>query len=350
MRRTIEQWRRKLTGLPRLAAASLASIMLLAGLFATISGQSIVTISDSQGNTHTLLTASETPTDMIRSVGLDVGLHDQVVYTPEGNASANLTIVRSFPVSVAADGQFHSAEFVDGTVADLLTATQVELNGEDFVEPSLDTPLTEGMEAVVHRVTYEEEKLREEVPEDVVTPYVDALMAAEPETAFRKSPGGIYDVTYRHTLVDGEPVESEILSLLPVIQPRDPGSTAFEPGVPCSTIEGFDDVELGADGLPTHYTRLMESAVATAYSSSGGRGSSGLGLYCGTVAVNPNVIPYGTRMYITSADQSFVYGFAIATDTGGAMMEGRVDVDLYFATNAECLRFGKRALNIYILD
>ncbi len=115
-------------------------------------------------------------------------------------------------------------------------------------------------------------------------------------------------------------------------------------------IAEFDDVEMGVDGLPVNATRVMEGTVCTAYSSSGGRGASGLGLYCGTVAVNPNVIPYGTRMYITSPDQSFVYGFAIATDTGTAMMQGHVGLDLYFETNAEARRFGKRALDVYILD
>lgn len=138
--------------------------------------------------------------------------------------------------------------------------------------------------------------------------------------------------------------------MVPVVAPRPADSNVITKGVPCSRIEGYDDVEMGPDGLPVNYTRLMESAVCTAYSSSGGRGASGLGLYCGTVAVNPNIIPYGTRMYITSADGNFIYGFAIATDTGGAMMEGRVDIDLYFETNAECLQFGKRALNVYILD
>ncbi len=65
--------------------------------------------------------------------------------------------------------------------------------------------------------------------------------------------------------------------------------------------------------------------------------------------MNPNIIPYGTRMYITSADGSFIYGFCVATDTGTAMMEGYVDLDLFFETNAEARRFGKRALNVYIL-
>ena len=53
------------------------------------------------------------------------------------------------------------------------------------------------------------------------------------------------------------------------------------------------------------------------------------------MAVNPNIIPYGTLMYITSDDGSFVYGYAYAADTGTAMMEGHAFVDLYYQTYQE---------------
>ena len=78
--------------------------------------------------------------------------------------------------------------------------------------------------------------------------------------------------------------------------------------------------------------------------------SSGLGLHYGTVAVNPNVIPYGTKMYITSPDGKFVYGWAIATDTGTAMMEGTVGVDLFYETYLESSLNWKNEVNIYIYD
>jgi len=58
---------------------------------------------------------------------------------------------------------------------------------------------------------------------------------------------------------------------------------------------------------------------ATGYYSKTGKGSSGLGLGYGTVAVDPDVIPYGTKLYITSTDGKFVYGYAVATDTGIAL-------------------------------
>lgn len=78
--------------------------------------------------------------------------------------------------------------------------------------------------------------------------------------------------------------------------------------------------------------------------------STGRPVAFGNVAVNPNVIPYGTRMYICSPDGSYVYGYAIAADTGGALMSGRVLADLFYETPAECYSFGRRTMSVYILE
>ncbi len=350
MRRKYERFRLRCKGLTRLWAALLAGLLLAASLFTTVMAQDIVRVTDSDGNSHTMLTTGLSPDEMLALASQVAGTHDEVQLTESSPGYTSLNILRAFPVSARADGNLYQADMVGGTVGDLLKKCAVRLEGEDYVEPALDTPLSEGLEVAVHRVSYEEETTRAEVEDAEVDLYLDKLLTEDPETPFRRSNSGIYTATYRHRLVDGKPQESELLALVPVITPRDPGSTAFTPGVPCSTIAEFEGVEMGIDGLPVNASRVIRGATTTAYSSSGGRGASGLGLYCGTVAVNPNVIPYGTRLFITTPDQSFVYGFAIATDTGIALMDGRVDIDLYFATNAECRRFGKRAMDVYILD
>lgn len=68
----------------------------------------------------------------------------------------------------------------------------------------------------------------------------------------------------------------------------------------------------------------------------------------GVIAVDPTVIPYGTKMYIESADGKYIYGYAIAGDCGGAIKGKRVD--LFYWSKAQCNEFGRRAVNIYFLD
>ena len=95
----------------------------------------------------------------------------------------------------------------------------------------------------------------------------------------------------------------------------------------------------------------MLSGKTTAYYAAAGAGTaSGRKAQYGVVAVNPNVIPYGTRLYICSADGRTVYGYAIAADTGTTLMAGTVLVDLFYNTYAQCCWFGAKQMNVYILN
>ncbi len=68
----------------------------------------------------------------------------------------------------------------------------------------------------------------------------------------------------------------------------------------------------------------------------------------GTVAVDPTVIPLGTKLYIEYADGSGAYGYATAEDTGSAIKGYRVD--LFFNTYQECIEFGRRRVVVYVLE
>lgn len=90
---------------------------------------------------------------------------------------------------------------------------------------------------------------------------------------------------------------------------------------------------------------------ATGYSASlTAKGASGQRLTYGTVAVNPNVIPYGSLLYITSDDGRFVYGYAYAADTGTAMQTGHAFIDLYYETYAESVENAVIPVTVYVLD
>ena len=70
----------------------------------------------------------------------------------------------------------------------------------------------------------------------------------------------------------------------------------------------------------------------------------------GYIAVNPTVIPYGTKMYIKTADGSVIYGYAVAADTGGFIKKYPNGVDLFMSTESACRSFGVRNVEIYILE
>ncbi len=349
-RRTYERFLRKSHHVNRIVAPVLAGLFLGTCLYTTVLAQDMVVLSDSEGSSHTMLTSGMSQRDLVLMTGAVTDAHDEISVVSQSDGVSNVTINRAFFAQVHADDTVYESEIVDGTVEDLLQQHNLQLEGDDFVLPALDTPVTPGLHVEVQRVDYEQEILRTDIDEEELQEYHTEILETTPDATLVTNASDIYDVAYRHTLINGEINESDIVSLTPVVTPQDPGRDELVSDVIHSTIDAFSDVELDENGIPTNATQVMSGVSTTAYSSSGGRGSSGLGLFCGTVAVNPNVIPYGTRLFITAPDQSFVYGYAIATDTGTALMEGHVGIDLYFETNAECLQFGKRAMDVYILD
>ena len=88
------------------------------------------------------------------------------------------------------------------------------------------------------------------------------------------------------------------------------------------------------------------SMVASAYSAhdpgNGNFTSTGSLLRKGLVAVDPNFIPLGTRLYIPG------YGNAIADDVGGSIKGNRID--LAFDTHGEALQFGRQEIVVYIIE
>ena len=102
-------------------------------------------------------------------------------------------------------------------------------------------------------------------------------------------------------------------------------------------------VETGQGAMS--YSRHM-TMEATAYipSDGGGSGITATGMVAqhGVIAVDPQVIPLGTRVYIPG------YGVAIAADTGGAIRGNRID--LCMNTYREAINFGRGDVEVYILD
>ncbi len=98
----------------------------------------------------------------------------------------------------------------------------------------------------------------------------------------------------------------------------------------------------------TAYDLSYESTGKNPGDSYYGITASGTKAHPGTVAVDPNVIPLGTKLYIASTDGSPDYGFATAEDTGGAIKGNKID--LFMEDNAACERFGIRPVKVYILD
>ncbi len=85
---------------------------------------------------------------------------------------------------------------------------------------------------------------------------------------------------------------------------------------------------------------------ASAYLATDGDGSgitaTGVAATRGIVAVDPNVIPLGSKVYIPG------YGVALAADTGGYIVGNRID--LVMDSYSEAINFGRRDVEVYVLE
>jgi len=60
-----------------------------------------------------------------------------------------------------------------------------------------------------------------------------------------------------------------------------------------------------------------------------------------TVAVDPRVIPLGSKVYVEG------YGYAIASDTGGVILGNKID--LFMNSYSECMTFGRRNITVHLI-
>lgn len=333
----------------RIIFISAAMSILILSTTALFFFTNIIRISDEDNSVVMFSTFSDRD-KLLELAGIDYNREsDNILYTSYNGNYKSLAVTHSFTVPVTADGQTVDVEISRGTVADCLEAAGITLGERDYTQPSLHSQIEDGDSIRVYRVEYRDNQYEEEVPFGI-TYKQSSLTYRFKKRQYTLSEGSVGKnlVTYRERYVDGE-LELALVSKVEVItKPVDKVVLTYG-NVPVSSLSAPEGVSV-VNGVPTGYSRVLTNVSSTGYYSSSGNGASGLGLFYGSVAVNPNVIPYGTKMYIASPDGQFIYGWAIATDTGGAMLNGTTGVDLFYETYLESTLNWRNTVNVYIYD
>ena len=329
----------------RVLAFCVMVVCLVATLGVTAANLRLTYVTDSNGAKQVILTSATDPAKVMSLSGIQSEEGDQVYYTAFSGNLATLNIERAFSVNVQADGQTYPVKMVYGTVADALQRAGITLEGDDYTEPALDRLVTAGTQIVVHRVDYQDRVETQAIPYDTEYVYTSLYFRNTGRTTtVQHGAEGQQTVTTRDRYVDGELENSIVVDSTTTVQPTNHVIKTYGAGAPVSPLTGPD----GTTNAPASYSKVL-TGKATGYYSKTGKGSSGLGLGYGTVAVDPDVIPYGTKLYITSTDGKFVYGYAVATDTGIAVQKGQILVDLFYETYAESVINGAIQVNVYVV-
>ena len=266
----------------------------------------------------------------------------------------------TYPVYVTCGEETVTVDFTKGTVADALLKAGFTPDRDDFVEPSLDTVIENTIYIDYSDIEYVSGSYNETVA--YVTETVYDGEKQEGYTALsRKGYIGENQVYYTEKFVNGVSTDKTVTETKVLTAPQTAVKVVGTKKAPTTAVKTSADVkcistrnvpftiELDENGNPVNY-KSKRTARATAYTYTGNNCSTGVAPQPGYIAVNPDVIPYGTKMYIKSADGSVVYGYAVAADTGGFIRRYPTGIDLFMTTQSACTNFGVRNMEIYILE
>ena len=334
----------------RVAAILLPLAIALLLLSQTVFAQTTYVITD--GNRVLVHTTTATdPVAVLGEAGLELGADD--TYTTQDVAGvAEITVRRSQNVTIDYYGEVMQEVSFGETGEELLSRLNLSWGQDDTISLPLDTETFDGMELAVARVVHQQQTYTAEMEYETVY-CSDPSIPEGTEVVLTEGTVGEMLCQANVTYVNGLESERKVLSQQVMQQPVNEVVA-----VGCGDQEDISgEMPVIGDGtitLPTgevlNYTRTM-FAGATAYHCEGYVGTTATGTVArvGAIAVDPRVIPYGTRMFIITNDGEYVYGIATAEDCGSPNHIVGDRVDLYFDTKEECIEFGYRECTIYFL-
>ena len=299
-------------------------------------------------DTVKLLSNGGKVSDILEQAGVELG-EKQISYPAadsEISGDCEVRVLDAKPVSITADGETKKVLLPDGTVEEALKLGSVKLGKDDILDVKRTTPVSKVDSITIKRVTYKDETVSESIPFDKVKENSDKLDLGESEI---KTEGvdGEKAVVKRVKYIDGERDSSETIAEKVVRKPVDEVTLVGTKGAASADGAGtFTD----ENGVEVSYKYKLTGS-GTAYTAPAGASTAtGTPVYEGGVAINPNLIPYGSKLYIESTDGSHVYGYAKAIDTGGALMDGSAIVDVFYFSLDSCYSWGRRDVNVYVIE
>ena len=302
---------------------------------------------------HNLLihtTGERNPEAILAEAGIELGSGEYVLEQTEDGPMIRL--LRQQHITIDYHGNLLEATSTGETVAQLLERMGLEVGEEDWLSAGGESRTFDGMYLRIARV------LRQEQTYAATIPYAtlccgDPTLPVGTEQLLRQGKNGEMIRTAEVTYINGIEESRKLLSEQVIVQPVDAilaiGTGQLYKEVETSTLPMVGN---GIITLPTGevltYNRVI-SSLATAYCDKG-KTATGTQARVGAIAVDPEYIPYGTRMFIMSKDGEYVYGIATAEDCGSKQFIYGTRIDLHYNTRAECIQFGARMCWVYVLN
>ena len=289
------------------------------------------------------------PAEILEEAGIELGPGDrtELSKTEEGPV---LLILRQQKITVDCFGEPMEVISYGETVAGLLRRLNLTVGEGDELSHRPDTQTCDGMVLRLYRECRMEQTYTVTLPLEILY-CCDPTLPVGTHQVLTQGRSGELLRTALVTYINEQEVHREVLYEEVLIQPVAGvvaiGTGRFleepEPEIP---VIGNGMISLPTGEVLT-YSKVI-SSLATAYCAKG-LTATGTDARVGAIAVDPEYIPYGTRMFILSKDGEYIYGIATAEDCGSEEHIYGTRIDLYYDTEEECVQFGARMCWVYFL-
>lgn len=315
------------------------------------------------GKTEEYHTTAVTVGQFFQEEGLTFSEHDEISHNNIEVLEDDLEIeiTTAFPVVVDDGGEETELWTTGGTVKQLLQKNDITFAKQDKIEPNLDEKVSEDTKVSIIHVEKKKEDITERIPFQTEEEDDSSLKKGTTRTISEGEEGEILK-TYEITLENGKEVDREVIAEDVIKESKNKViaiGTKEEQNKVVSNTNNNTTASKGSTANESNSSNSSEPASdgkvftmeATAYGPDckGCSGTSAYGINLKAsptpkvVAVDPSVIPLGTRVWVEG------YGEAIAGDTGGAIKGNKIDVLVSSEAHAAS-NWGRRTVTVKILD
>lgn len=325
------------------------SVLTGAGLFAYCHKEVVI---DCDGSRFTVKTMKSTIREVLEQKKIKVSESDYISLPLDSKLTKGETttvyIKFAVPIKVAVDGKELEIKTSKKTVGEALKDEPVKLGPSDRIEgASLGDRVVEGLNIKVFRVKQELVSQNEIVHCDVIRRANDHMDRGE-EKVVSEGRDGVKEKVFNVIYENGVEVQRILVSENMVTEPQ---RRVVEYG----TIGNY----VTSRGKYIKFSKVLDMK-ATAYTASFkdtgkhpdhpefGITYTGIKAKRGIVAVDPKVIPLGTRLYIEGVGDVPDYGYALAADIGSAIKGNKID--LYMDGQDVVDKWGVKNVKVYVIS
>lgn len=294
----------------------------------------------SNGATTEHVTSAKTVGDFLKERGLNPGEAD-FVSPASGTALADKTAVTyraAVPVTIVTSKWTKTVASSAADVGALFEDQKINLGKHDEVSAALSDPLAANQVIRITRVTNWTRTTKQHIAPRTIS-RIDFSLPPGATRVLAQGNSGEKDTIVSYYQREGSPARRHVVTRIV----RRPHARIIAQGV--GEYAAFAQMAKYGLQKTSYIAGSALAMVATAYTAGcyGCTGITASGYHAGhgIVAVDPRIIPLGTRLYIPG------YGVAIAGDTGGAIIGNRID--LGFNSLRDALQFGRRTVTVYRL-